>query len=66
MHAPKLDLKDLQDLQVGCSTVTSGGPVTDTVTEPIPPDRSREGLFSVCLASGNQRICDFVFDFVFI
>ena len=35
--------------------VTSGGPVTVTVTEPIPCYRSREGLFYVCLASGNQR-----------
>ena len=41
--------------KVGRNTVTSGGPVTVTVTEPIPCYRSREGLFSVCLASGNQR-----------
>jgi len=37
------------------NTVTSGGPVTVTVTEPIPCYRSREGLLSVCLAIGNQR-----------
>jgi len=41
--------------KVGRNTVTSGGPVTVTVTEPIPCYRSREGLFYVCLASGNQR-----------
>ena len=39
--------------KVGRNTVTSGGSVT--VTEPIPCYRSREGLFSLCLASGNQR-----------
>ena len=39
----------------GGKVVTGGGPVTVTVTEPIPSYRSREGLFSVCLASGNQR-----------
>jgi len=37
------------DPKVGRNTVTSGGPVTVTVTEPIPCYRSREGLFSVCL-----------------
>ena len=41
--------------KVGRNTVTSGGPATVTVTEPIPCYRSREGLFTVCLASGNQR-----------
>ena len=39
--------------KVGRNTVTSGGPVT--ATKPIPCYRSSEGLFSVCLASGNQR-----------
>jgi len=43
------------DNKVGRNTVTGGGPVTVTVTEPIPCYRFREGLFSVCLASGNQR-----------
>jgi len=44
--------------KVGRNTVTGGGPVTVTVTEPIPCYRSREGLFSVCLARGNQlRSC---------
>ena len=41
--------------KAGRNTVTSGGPVTVTVTEPIPCYRSREGRFYVCLASGNQR-----------
>jgi len=41
--------------QVGRNTVASGVPVTVTVTQPIPCYRSREGLISVCLASGNQR-----------
>jgi len=41
--------------KVGRNTVTSGGPVTVTVTEPIPCYLSREGLFYVCMASGNQR-----------
>ena len=41
--------------KVGRNTFTSGGPVTVTVTEPIPCYRSREGLFYVCLTSGNQR-----------
>ena len=41
--------------KVGRNTVTSGGPVTVAVTEPIPCYSSSEGLFSVCLASGNQR-----------
>ena len=41
--------------KVGRNTITGGVPVTVTVTEPITCYRSREGLFSVCLASGNQR-----------
>ena len=41
--------------KVGRNSVTSGGHVTVTVTEPIPCYRSWEGLFYVCLASGNQR-----------
>ena len=41
--------------KVGRNTVTSGGPVTVTVTEPIPCYRSREGILSVCLARGSQR-----------
>jgi len=45
----------LRSTKVGRNTVTSEGPVTVTVTEPIPCYRSSEGLFSVCLASGNQR-----------
>ena len=42
-------------IKVGRNTVTSGGPGTVTVTEPIPCYRFGEGLFTVCLASGNQR-----------
>ena len=41
--------------QVGRNTVTSGSPVTVTVTEPIPCYRRYCCLFSVCLVSGNQR-----------
>ena len=41
--------------EVGRNTVTSGGPVTVIVTGPIPCYRSRVGLSSMCLASGNQR-----------
>jgi len=48
-------LADLPENKVGRNTVTSGGPVTVTVTEPIPCHRSREDLSYVCLASGNQR-----------
>ena len=36
------------------NTVNRGGPVTVTVTEPIPCYRRSQGLFYVCLASGNQ------------
>ena len=48
-------MRRIAEGKVGRNTVTGGGPITVTVTEPIPCHRSREGLLSVCLASGNQR-----------